>query len=135
MHHRVTYQNLISHAASFGSSCCSRQRNTGNVTLYNVACSSQSTALARDCSFNVISGYSTSDGCNLQRDLIVGCYEPSSCTEGDVRLVNGNSSLEGRVEVCSQGLWGAITNRYWDENGAVVVCKQLGYPWECELLR
>ena len=65
--------------------------------------------------------------------MMVGCYEPSGCTEGDVRLMEGNSTLEGRVEVCSRGLWGAITYSDWDENDAMVVCRQLGHPWNCKL--
>ena len=64
--------------------------------------------------------------------MIIGCYEPSSCEQGDIRLVDGNSTFEGRVEVCTQGLWGAITTSGWSSNDAVVVCRQLGLPWECE---
>ena len=70
--------------------------------------------------------------------MIAGCYKPSNCSVGDVRLVDGNSPSEGRVEFCIQGLWGAIAAiRYysdWHSNDAKVVCKQLGLPWECELM-
>ena len=122
---------------SFGSSCCSgiARRNTGNLTLYAFTCSYQSRRLSQDCTYSIVSGYSSS-GCSLQEELVVGCYEQSSCTTGDIRLIDGNSSLEGRVEICNQGLWGAIAITYqsWDTNDAMVVCKQLGYPWECELL-
>ena len=120
-------------AVSSGASCCPslRKRNSGNLTLYDVTCTDQSRLL--DCSYSTISGYSSSTGCSLRSELIVGCYELSSCTDGDIRLMDGNSSLEGRVEICSQGLWGAITYRSWDRNDAMVVCRQLGYPWKCEL--
>ena len=30
----------------------------------------------------------------------------SDCDDGDVRLVNGDNSLEGRLEVCFNGVWG-----------------------------
>ena len=108
------------------------RRNTGNLTLYAVTCSDQARRLTQDCSYSIVSGYSSSS-CNLREELVVGCYEQSSCTTGDIRLMGGNSSLEGRVEICSQGLWGAIAYRSWDTNDAMVVCRQLGYPWKCEL--
>ena len=65
--------------------------------------------------------------------MIVGCYESASCNAGDVRLMDGNSTSEGRVELCAQGLWGAVTTSRWDSNDAKVVCRQLGFPWECKL--
>ena len=65
--------------------------------------------------------------------MIVGCYETASCNAGDVRLMDGNSTFEGRVEFCNQGLWGAIATLSWSSNDAKVVCRQLGLPWECEL--
>jgi len=34
--------------------------------------------------------------------------ELSSCTTGDVRLVDGDSEMEERVEVCGNGVWGAV---------------------------
>ena len=127
---------MFSPAVSFGSSCCTgvSRRNTGNITLYNITCNIHSRRLTDDCSFNTVSGYSTA-GCRLQEELVVGCYEQSSCTEGDLRLVGGNSSLEGRVEVCTQGMWGAIYAYFsyqWSMNEARVVCRQLGYPWNCK---
>ena len=47
--------------------------------------------------------------------------------------MDGNSTMEGRVELCTQGLWGAIITSGWSSSDAVVACKQLGLPWECEL--
>ena len=121
---------------SFGSSCCSGvgTRDTSNITLYGITCNNQSRRLVDDCSFNIVLGYSTA-GCSLEEELVVGCYEQSSCSEGDLRLVDGNSSMEGRVEVCTQGMWGAIAEYFyaWSENGAKVVCRQLGHPWNCKI--
>ena len=55
----------------------------------------------------------------------------SSCTEeGNVRLMDGPSSREGRVEICNNGEWGTICDRYyysWDYEDAKVVCRQLGF--------
>ena len=42
--------------------------------------------------------------------------------------------MEGRVEVCRGGVWGAVyDNSGWNFNDAKVTCRQLGYPSECEL--
>ena len=50
--------------------------------------------------------------------------------DGSVRVVDGPSSREGRVEICSGGKWGTICGRYgddWDYEDARVVCHQLGF--------
>ena len=49
----------------------------------------------------------------------------ASCTLGDLRLMNGTSDLEGRVEVCFGNLWGTICHNSWDNRDAGVICKQL----------
>ena len=40
---------------------------------------------------------------------------------------NGNDVVEGRVEVCFNGLWGAVYSTQWDQSQAGVVCNGLGY--------
>ena len=57
----------------------------------------------------------------------------SSCTEGQVRLADGSTAYEGRVEVCHDRVWVAIYDSGWSYNNALVVCKQLGYPYLCKL--
>ena len=61
--------------------------------------------------------------------------ETSSCSDYDVRLVNGSDSNEGRVEVCLQGDWGAVYESSWDRRDARVVCRQLGYQPGCETIQ
>ena len=42
-----------------------------------------------------------------------------------VRLVDGPTSYEGRVEAFHNGVWGTVCDDGWDWNNAQVVCKEL----------
>ena len=58
----------------------------------------------------------------------------SGCTEGGVRLAGGETAMEGRVEICHNQIWWAVSGytSYWDFDDATVVCRHLHYPANCK---
>lgn len=45
---------------------------------------------------------------------------------GDIRLVGGVNSYEGRVEIFINGTWGTVCQDHFHVEEAAVACKQLG---------
>ena len=56
----------------------------------------------------------------------------SACQSGDVRLMDGSTELEGRVEICTGGVWATVCGDNWAQVDATVVCRQLGHSALCE---
>ena len=52
-----------------------------------------------------------------------------TCLQGSIYLVgsNGPNTVEGRVEYCSNGVWGTISSYGFDSRDGEVVCRRLGY--------
>ena len=63
-----------------------------------------------------------------------------NCTDNEIRLVGGSDEREGIVQVCYNGVWGAICDDFevsedygpnkWlivTDKSADVICKQLGF--------
>ena len=57
----------------------------------------------------------------------------SSYQEESIRLVGGDYSWEGRVEIFYTGTWSAISDTSWTSFDATVVCRQLKHSIEGEL--
>ena len=53
----------------------------------------------------------------------------AKCSNGAVRLADGVTEFEGRVEVCYNNRWGGICGSSWALTQATVVCRQLGFVY------
>lgn len=46
-----------------------------------------------------------------------------------MRLADGETEWEGRLEVCYDGRWGTIGNDGWHSANSKVICAMLGYDF------
>ena len=57
----------------------------------------------------------------------------ATCSDGDLKLVGGDSESEGRLEVCFNKRWGTVNGNGWTQIDTRVACKELGFPAQCML--
>ena len=62
--------------------------------------------------------------CNIFFILELSTPE-STCSEGELRLEDGDNVLEGRVEICINGAWGSICDNQFGMDEADVICRQI----------
>lgn len=48
-------------------------------------------------------------------------------TEANIRLMGGQDEYQGRVEICTDGIYSSICHNRWDHRDAQVVCRQLNF--------
>ncbi|CAH1277686.1 DMBT1, partial [Branchiostoma lanceolatum] len=105
--------------AGLGTTWASFGEGTGRIWLrlgYS-GCSGHEARLA-DCRHE---GWGDVSRCNHGQDVGVVC-------RAYVRLVDGRSASEGRLEIFYNGEWGTVCSHNWHLTDAYVVCRQLGYP-------
>jgi deleted-in-malignant-brain-tumors protein 1 len=104
----------------------SEHRVLSNATFYHlddVACTGNENLLA-DCGHAGVGEHN----CIVQQEEAgVICNATVECSENEVRLMDGLTPDDGRVEICLYGLWGSVCDDAWDYRDARVVCQQLGY--------
>ena len=91
----------------------------------NVGCTGSEESLV-DCS------HTTNHNCDHSEDAGVVCNTPCE-QDGQIALFGGWTNMEGRIEICDNGIWDTVCDDNFDNVDASVICKQLGFPHQGEL--
>lgn len=109
-----------------GSIAVTRQAYPDNALdsgISQVQCDGSETSLL-ECSLSYLTPAVPSPN-----DAAVVCQSQSTqmanCSNGDIRLINGTTELEGRLEICINNAWGTVCSEGFTADDAEVVCRQL----------
>ena len=86
-----------------------------------------------NCTYSEVSSWSTHPPYSIAAVLCQGSANQSNnsneCISGEVRLANSSNNIEGRVEICTEGMWVSVCDRNWGTTETRIFCKQLlGHP-------
>jgi deleted-in-malignant-brain-tumors protein 1 len=116
------------HAKLAGASAISSESiidGTGRIWLDQVQCSGNEISLFA-CPAILLGEHI--NNCEHSDDAGVRCIGTTFCSQGAIRLLDGSTTTEGRVEICNNNAWGTVCNDLWDNVDAEIACKQLGLP-------
>ena len=88
--------------------------------LDNLGCTGTETRFV-DCPHNGVGLHN----CVHAEDAGLRCA--AGCQTNAIRLVGGTSTLEGRVELCFNAMWGTVCDDLFGAPEAQVICRQLGF--------
>ncbi|XP_041372547.1 deleted in malignant brain tumors 1 protein-like [Gigantopelta aegis] len=96
-------------------------QGSGPIFFQSLSCMSSESSIL-DCGVNP----SSNTNCRHNEDSGVICQTGDTNKTTTIRLVNGPSENEGRVEIFHNGQWGSICDDSFDDDEAQVVCRNLG---------